>query len=621
MSELRETLRIRDFELDLAAYELRGQGHPIRLERRAMDLLILLVEHRGQLVTRATIVERLWGKDVFVDVETGVNTLVFKVRQALHDSPEAPAYVETVPGKGYRFIAPVEVVSGSGTPAAAPSAPRRSSRLAAGLAVLLLAIAGVTAWVRSGAGTAPSSLTLAVLPFENLGGDPDREYLAAGLAEEAIASFGQVDPQHLSVIGRTSTLAYQGTRKSLAEIGRELGADYLVEGSIRKEGRGLRVTCRLVRVRDQSQVWSASYDREPTSVIGLQRELSTAIAEQIRLRLSPERLDALARRTPRAAEAYDLYLRGRYYLNQLTPATNKRAVEFYERAIALEPNYALAWAGIATVLVTSPINSDVPPLEVASRAREAAARAVAADPDLAEPQMALGQVKFFLEWDWPEAEAAFRRAIALDPSHAAAHRYLAHVLSQSGRHDEAAAAMRRARALDPLYAMSHATSSQIAFQARDYAAAAEHARQAIVIDPEFWIGHIMAGQAYEQLGRPDLAFEAFMNAARFSGGNTKAMSFRGHLLAKAGRVDEAREVVSTLEALSRERYVPPYAIALVRAGLGEADAALAELGRAYDAHDIHLIFLTVDPRWDPYRADPRFGALVARCGFGSTAPR
>jgi tetratricopeptide (TPR) repeat protein len=230
-------------------------------------------------------------------------------------------------------------------------------------------------------------------------------------------------------------------------------------------------------------------------------------------------------------------------------------------------------------------------------------------------------VKFFLEWDWPASEAALRRAITLDPSHAAAHRYLAHVLSQSGRHDEAAAAMRRARSLDPLYAMSHATSSQIAFQARDYAAALEHARQAIVIDPEFWIGHIMAGQAYEQLGRSDPAVEAFMDAARFSGGNTKAMSFRAHLLAKQGRLNEARELVNTLKALSRERYVPPYAIALVRAGLGEADAAFAELARAHEVRDIHLIFLTVDPRWDPYRADPRFAALVARCGFGSTAPR
>jgi TolB-like protein/DNA-binding winged helix-turn-helix (wHTH) protein/Tfp pilus assembly protein PilF len=621
MPDARATLRFRDFELDLAAYDLRRQGQRVRLERRAMDLLILLVERRQQLVTRAEIVERLWGKDVFVDVETGVNTLVFKVRQALRDLPEAPAYVETVPGKGYRFIAPVEVVSvavdvapGAAAPAAPLNVAPRSRRLVVVLVALVL-VAGVVAWLRPVANPPASSVTLAVLPFENLGGDRDRDYLVDGLAEEAIASFGQVDPQHLSVIGRTSTLAYKGTRKSLADIGRELGADYLVEGSIRTEGKQLRITCRLVRVRDQRQVWSASYDREPTSVIGLQRELSTAICGQIRLRLSPERLDALARRNPSDAGAYDLYLRGRHYQNQLTPETNKRATEFYERAIALDPNYALAWAGIAGVLVASPINSDAPPLQVASLAREAAARAVAAGPDLAEPQTVLGQVKFFLEWDWPAAEAALRRAISLDASHAVAHRYLAHVLSQAGRHQQAMAAMRRARALDPLYAMNHATFSQIAFQARDYAAAAEHARQAIVIDPEFWIGHINLGQAYEQLGQPDLAPEEFVKAARFSGGNTKALSFRGHLLARQRRVGEARDVLTTLEGLSRDRYVPPYAIALVSEGLGEADAAFAALARAYDARDIHLIFLTVDPRWDPYRSDPRFRALVARCGF------
>ena len=615
----RETLRFRDFELDLAAYQLRRNGRPVRLERQPMDLLILLVERRSQLLSHGDIVDRLWGKDVFVDVETGVHTAIRKVRQALSDSPEAPTCVETVPGKGYRFIAPVEILPTPERAPAASAAPegpwrRRRSSLGGGLLVATL-LASLGGWFWHRAATEPRGSTVAVLPFANLSGDSELEYLADGLAEETIASFGQIDPDHLSVIGRTSTLAYKHTRKSLAEIGHELGADYLMEGSIRAEGTGLRITSRLVRVRDQTQVWTAFYDRQPTSVLGLQREISTAIAEQIQLRLSPERLDALARRHTRNADAYDLYLRGRFLWNQLTPATNSRAIEYYERAIVLDPNYALAWSGIANVLTSSPINSDVPPLQVAARAREAAARAVRADPRLAEAQTSLGIIAFFLDWDWPAAEAALRRAIALDTGYDVAHRYLAHVLSQSGRQDEAQAVILRARGLDPFYAMNHAMSSQFAFQARDYPAAVQHARQAIVVDPGFWIGHIMLGQAEEQLGRPDLALQAFQDAARLSSGNTKTMALRGALLARLRRAAEARDILRTLESLSGERYVPPYTIALVQAGLGERDAALAALDRAYEARDVHLVFLPVDPRWDAYRSDPRFRALLERCGF------
>lgn len=625
----RETFRFRDFELDVAAYELRRQGRAVKLGRQPMDLLILLVESRGQLVSRSDIVERLWGKDVFVDVETGVNTAISKIRQALRDSPEAPAFVETVPGKGYRFIAAIESPKPLEPPRpteiepppvvhAIPESAPRNVRYRLPLALAAIALVAVAAWTWRGTTSAVSSVTLAVLPFENLSGDPDREYLAEGLAEETIASLGQVDPERMRVVGRTSIMAYKRTTKSLAAIGRELGSDYLVESSVRSEGTQLRVTSKLIRVRDQVQMWSQSYDRQPTSMLGLQRELSAAIASQIQLRLSAERMNALAQRHSRNAEAFDLYLRGLNFANQRTPPTTQRAIEYFQRATVLDPTYALAWSGLAMAYIASPINSDVAPLDVRAPARDAARQAVRADPNLAEAQQASGYVDWALEWNWPRAEAALRRSIALDPQYAMGHMSLGHVLSQMGRHREAEPLMRRARELEPLYAMARALSSQTAFQARDYAGAIEYATQAVSLDSEFWIGHMMRAQAYEQLGQYERAVEETAIAARFSGQNSKALSLRGYVLAKAGRADEAREVLNALRTAAQRRYIPPYAFALIYAGLGERDAVFEWLDRAYAVHDVHLMFLTVDPKWDPYRSDPRFSALLERCGFPRT---
>ena len=541
-----------------------------------MDLLILLVERRGELVLRADIIPRLWSKDVFVDVETGINTAVRKIRHVLSQSPEAAAFIETVPAKGYRFVAPVAVVS---------------------------------------AGERQPPIRLAVLPFESLGPDADREYLADGLTEETIASLGHIDPEHLTVIGRTSTMPYKSIKKSLTTIGMELAVDYLVEGTIRSEGSRLRITATLNRVCDQVQVWSASYEREPASFLSVQQELSTAIAEQIRLRLSPERITTVSRRQTRNADAYDLYLRGRRFWHQLTPETTRLAVEHFSRAADLDPDYALAWAGVAQAFATSPINGDAPPIAAFARASDAAIRAMRAESGLAEAQHAWGDVNFFLAWDWPEAEAAYRRAISLDASFAFAHTMLGHLLSQSGRRDDAQTCMDRARALDPLSSLHHAMSSQVAFQARDHAAALVHAERAIAIDPEFWVGYMMRGQAYEQLDETGLALEALTAGARLSGGNSKPISTQGYVLARQGKAGQARAVIDMLEEASRHRYVPPYAIALIHAGLNEPDAAYEWLDRAWAARDVHLVFLTVDPKWDRCRTDSRFEAVIARCNF------
>ena len=637
-----EIYRFGEFELDVAAYELRRLGRPVKLGRQPMDLLILLVEKRRHLVARAEIVERLWAKDVFVDVDTGVNTAISRIRQVLRDSPENPRYVETVPGKGYRFIAEVAteapIVASAASvapselvppPAAIPSAvvvpdadsipstrfgSTTRSRVVIGL--LILAASAIFAFTRLRGGDTPSQVALAVLPFANLGSDPEREYLAAGLTDETSASLAQIDPAHLSVKGRT--LRYKGTAKTVAEIGRELSVDYLVESSIRTEQSTLRVTVTLIRVRDEEHVWSQRYDREPTSLLGLQRELSTAIAEQIRLRLSPDRQNGLERRQTQNADAYDAYLRGRYQMQRRTAEGNARAIELFNRALALDPNYALAWSDLVFAYAGGTINGDARPADVGPRAQAAALNAVRANPNLSESQTARGYVLWLLDWDWKGAETALRFAVELDPSNANAHRLLGHALSQAGRTTEAEAAMRRARELDPTDALSEGLSSVVASQDRDSAAALDHAHRAIALDSGLWISYTGLAAAYELAGDHALALEALLDAARLpGGGNSKVLSLKGYVLARLGRSDAAREVLATLGAVSRDRYMPPYASALVYAGLEEPDAMFEALDNAYAVRDVHLIYLPVSSLWDPYRKDPRFINLLARCRFGT----
>jgi TolB-like protein len=319
--------RFGGFVLDVPAYELRRQGRSVRLERRPMELLLLLVDRRGELISRDEIVARLWGRDVFIDIDTSVNTAIRKIRRALRDSADESRFVQTVQGKGYRFIADVE---------------------------------------------AATSEVLAVLPFENLQGDPNHDYLADGLTEETIVGLGQLDPERLCVIGRRSSMAYRGTSKSLSEIGRELGADYLLEGSVRAAAGRCRVTATLVRAHDQVQIWTEAFERDSNDMLGLQPELGRAIARQIHLRLTPQRTATITKRQTHDAGAYDLYLRGRHYYNQMTPATTARALDCFHRATALDDAYALAWAGIADAYSSRLFASDTRSSDVADQARAAA---------------------------------------------------------------------------------------------------------------------------------------------------------------------------------------------------------------------------------------------------------
>jgi TolB-like protein/Flp pilus assembly protein TadD len=454
---------------------------------------------------------------------------------------------------------------------------------------------------------------LGVLPFVNLSGDPNHDYLAEGLTDETIATLCQIDPIGLVVIGRTSMMGYKRTTKSLADIGRELDADYLVESSIRTEHDRLRVTTGLVPARDQAQVWSRSYERDLMSVLELQKELSAGIAEQIRSWLSPQRSAACARRHTTNPGAYDCYLRGRFAERQRTAASNAAAILLFEEATAVDPSFALAWCGLADIYASSGINGDGEPAVIAPRARDAATRALVADPQLAEAHLAVAQVRFWFDWDWAAAEAALRRAIALDPGNAHPQRMLGFVCSNIGRHADALAASQRSVDQDPLNPISYAAASEVAFRRRDYDRAVIEAERSLDLDSQFWIGHMLAAQAYEQLGEYDRALEMVTNAQRLSGNNSKTISLRGYILARTGVTHEARAALE--ELMSNTTYVPPYAAALIHAGRDDRDATFEWLERACAVRDIHLVLLTIDPKWDPYRGDPRLDSLLARCAF------
>ena len=381
-----------------------------------MELLILLVERQGQLVTRAEIVDVLWGQDVFVDVETGVHTAIRKIRQALRDAPEAPTFIETVPGKGYRFVAPVETMVPAPSPDVAPpvsASPQaaqelppagndmgaggsrrervRSLAAVAGLLVALAVLASFAGWPvarRVGVTEPDEPLTIAVLPFELLGGDPANAYIADGLMEDTIASLGRIDPGRITVIGRTSMQAYRGTSKSIAEIGRELDADYLVEGSLRAEGERLQITSRLVRPADQVQVWSQTFDRVVGRTFGIRAGVEPlSIADHVHIRLSPAASQVLDRRHSRNEEAFDHFLRGRSAFHLKTPAAMRDAVAAFQRATELDPEYALAWATSRMSHAMRAINADADPRVALRLSRQAAQLASTSIPSWPKPSI------------------------------------------------------------------------------------------------------------------------------------------------------------------------------------------------------------------------------------------
>jgi TolB-like protein/DNA-binding winged helix-turn-helix (wHTH) protein/Flp pilus assembly protein TadD len=627
------TIGFGPYQLDVRAAELRKFGSRIRLQEQPFQLLLMLLERPGEVVLREEIRARLWPRGTTVEFDHSINAAVKRLRDVLSENAGNPCYIETLAKRGYRFIGQVEsaprapspdiIQAGAGRIETAVPPVEQGWRgavwrpkltiaaIAAATALLLLAIYYYRSFLPNSHLSAP--VTVGLLPFENLTGDPDQEYFADGLTEETIAVLGKVNPDRMIVIARTSTMAYKRRTKTASQIGSELGADYLIEGSVRREGERVRVTVKLIRVRDQSRIWSENYDRFGSGVIQIQDELGNAIARQVQVELLPR--DTNQRKQTRILDAYDPYLLGRHFWSQVTPGAIRKSIEYYQTAIAKDPSYALAFAGLADAYTILPITSDSPPREMLPLARNAASEAIRLNDSLAEAQAAGGDVDFWLEWDWGRSAERLRRAIQLDPNFALAHMRYAQLLSNSGRHTEAVAEAAKAHRLDPFSPITNTLAGQFLLYSGRYTEAVESLDKAFSIDPGFWVAHLMMGAIYERTGKPEAAIQSFEKAYSNSGGNLQALAAKGYVLARSGRRPEAEQIVHSLLETGKTRFVPPTAIALVYAGLGDRESTFQWLEKGYESRDVHMVFLTIDPMWDDFRSDPRFQGLLERCHF------
>jgi TolB-like protein/DNA-binding winged helix-turn-helix (wHTH) protein/Tfp pilus assembly protein PilF len=616
------------FELNLRSYELKRDGQPLRLEKIPMELLIFLVEHHGELISRDQIIDKLWGKRVFLDSEQGINTAIRKVRQVLQDEPEKPQFLETVVGKGYRFVGDVTV---RGEEAPLPrggrlSPPRiQAGRLRNGRFRLLWAVTGllITAavlwvlWPRIGralrAGPTGSFRSIAVLPLENLSGDPSQEYFADGITDAVITQLAKL--RALRVISRTSIMQYKNTHKPLPEIASALNVDAVVEGSVSRSSNRVRVTVQLLDARADRHLWAEEYDRDVRDVLSLQSELAHDVAEQIRASMSSDEQSQMKGRGAVEPAAYESYLRGRSYWNQRTPGGLTQAIAHFEHAIELDPGYAEAYSGLADAYTALGYTSFWSPKDSFPKARELASKALQIDPSLAEARTSLAYAKLYYDWDWKGAEEDFQKAIAVNPNYATAHHWYSVLLTARGRYQEASSEIRRAHELDPL---SVPISTDIGFElyyARRYDQAITQLRSVLQTSPKFPLAHLWLGRAYEQKGMYGEAITEFEEAETALKDWPVIIAAAGHAYAAWGHKSDAAASLHRMNELTKEEYVTPYGVALIYAGLNDKDLAVRWLENAYEDKSHWLVWLNLDPRFDNVRSDGRFEELLERMKF------
>jgi len=602
--------RFGPFELDAATGELARGAERVRLQGKPFELLVALLEARGDLVTRETLHERLW-PGVIVDFETGLNAAVRRLRDALQDSAEAPVYVETVPRRGYRFLARTEPIEAPGR-AGGPARRRFLSGMALGM-TLVAVFAAILAVMIAREPAGGERRTLLVLPFATLSAGDDA-YLGHGLTDEMIVRLGQLDPLRLGVIARTSAERFAEAGHDIGEARALLDADFVLEGGVRRDGERVRVSATLVKTSDRTQLWSESFDRDLEDVLALQRDIAGRVAGALALELLPA--DAGGRRAaPVNRAAYEATLRARWFWNQQTPEGFRRAGEAFRAALEADSTWAPAWAGLADTYALVGIYDFLPPHDVFPLARAAAERALAIDSTMAEPWTSLGIIQTAYDWDWDAAERSLRRALTLNPSDAIAHEWHAILLGVTGRTAEALRASDRALEVDPLSRIVNADRGWLLFLSRRHDAAVTQLLQTLQLDPHFYVAHDNLAWVYFVKGDMDGWIHHALKALELSGESAEDLARLRARYERVGWRDWRRESVEGMVRDAAKQYVSPYDIALEYAAIGEAEEAMRWLERSYERREVDMIALRVDPRLDAVRGLPAFAALVERVGF------
>jgi TolB-like protein len=565
-------IRFGVFEVNLGTGELRKKGHKLRLQDQPFQLLILLLEKPNQVVSREEIQRKIWDADTFVDFNHGVNRAINKLREALGDSADNPRFIETLSKRGYRFIAPVQ----------------RDLQPAERAKKMLI-----------------------VLPFSNLSLEPNQEYFADGLTEEMIAHLSRLDPERLGVIARTSAMQFKNTSKNIKAIGEELGVQFALEGSIRRAGDRVRITAQLIQVSDQTHLWAESYDHELKDVLSIQRDVAARIAHSLALELVPERRPLVPDSISSNTEAYELYLRGRYYLNQRVEHSCVQAVDHFNEALQKCPAYAPAYAGLADAYTVIGFYGAIPPSTAFERAKTAATTAVQLDGKLSEAHTILGYATLQYDWDWPAAEVEHKRAIELNPG-GYEYDWYGFNLVQVGQFPEALAALECARRVDPLSLIIACHIGWTFYFAREYEKSVRHLEKTVAFDPTFPLARYHLGKTYVQMRDFTRGIEELQSTVEGSGQHPGALAALAYALGAAGRQSEGRAVLAKVLELQQHRHVLAYFVAFALNSLSSKEETLEWLEKACMERSGWILHLPFEPAFDNLRSDPHFADLMKR---------